>query len=264
MPEKEDELLPAATNMESTIDVVAFVSSAVPWIGSPVSNVLGGMSLGRKMTRVGEVLQGISNDIESLESEVSKNYVKTEDFEDILEQALKRVGEERNEDKRKLYRAFLSDAITSPGESYDEQLRLLRTFEELAPDHLHVLKALMQEPDQNPGSMGSPSQTLNERLPDINQNRIEEIINQLNDMRVTNQTSLKVMMTGHGAQDLLPVGGPCPAGDAGGVDREGTGTSPGSQARPGEGTPGEEGGRAREETRDHGGGLRGIGSGLFV
>ena len=202
MTEKENKLLPTATNMESTIDVLAFVSSAVPWMGGPVSNVLGGMSLGRKMGRVGEVLQGISSDIESLESEVSKNYVKTEDFEDILEQALKRVGEERSEDKRKLYRAFLSDAITSPGESYDDQLRLLRTFEELAPDHLHVLKALMQEPDQNPGSMGSPNQTLNERLPSINQNRIEDIVNQLNDMRVTNQTSLKVMMTGHGAQDL--------------------------------------------------------------
>lgn len=202
MTEKENELLPASTNMESTVDVLAFVSSAVPWIGGPVSNVLGGMSLGRKMTRVGEVLQGISKDIESLESEVSKNYVKTEDFEDILEQALKRVGEERNEDKRKLYRAFLSDAITSPGENYDDQLRLLRTFEELTSDHLHLLKALMQEPDKNPGSMGSPSQTLSERLPSINQNRIEEIVNQLNDMRVTNQTSLKVMMTGSGAQDL--------------------------------------------------------------
>ena len=102
MSKKEDELLPTETNMESTIDVLAFVSSAVPWIGSPVSNVLNGMSLGRKMARAGEVLQGISNDIENLESEVSKNYVKTEDFEDILEQALKRVGEERNEDKRKL------------------------------------------------------------------------------------------------------------------------------------------------------------------
>ena len=202
MTEKDNEVFPAATNMESTIDVLSFVGSAVPWIGGPVSNVLNGMSLGRKMGRVGEVLQGLSKDIENLESEVSKNYVKTEEFEDILEQALKRVGEERNEDKRKIYRAFLSDAIISPGESYDDQLRVLRTFEELAPDHLHVLKALMQEPDQNPGSMGSPNQTLNERLPSIEQNRIEDIVNQLNDMRVTNLTSLKVMMTGHGAQNL--------------------------------------------------------------
>lgn len=193
---------PAATSTETAIDVAALVGSAVPWIGGPVSNVLGGMSLGRKFGRVREVLEGLTEDLENLESEVSKNYVKTEEFEDILEQALKRVGEERNEEKRKLYKAFLSNAISSPGESYDEQLRLLRTFEELVPDHLLVLKALMQEPDPNPSSMGSPNQILNERLPDIDQNRIEEIINQLNDMRITNLGSLKVMMTGHGAQDL--------------------------------------------------------------
>lgn len=202
MTDEENEALPAADSIETALDVAAFVGSAVPWFGGPVSNVLGGMSLGRKLGRVREVLRSLTDDLESLESEVSINYVKTEAFEDILEQALKRVSEERNEEKRQLYKAFLSSTIKLPGETYDEQLRLLRTFEELVPEHLHMLKALMKEPDPNPGSMGSPNQTLIERLPDMNQNRIEEIINQLNDMRITNLGSLKVMMTGHGAQDL--------------------------------------------------------------
>ena len=82
---------------------------------------------------------------------------------------------------------------------------MLRTFEELAPDHLQVLKAMMQEPNPNPGTMGSPNQTLRERLPDFDEGRIEELTNQLNDMRVTNLGSLKVMMTGRGAQDLRHV-----------------------------------------------------------
>ncbi|MCW8965906.1 MAG: hypothetical protein OQK82_04350 [Candidatus Pacearchaeota archaeon] len=205
MTEEDGELIPASTRTETALDVAAFVGSAVPWIGGPVSSVLGGMSLGRKLGRVREVLEGLSDDLVDLQSDVSENYVKTEEFEDILEQALRRVGEERSEEKRQLYRAFLSDAIASPGEPYDDQLRMLRTFEALAPDHLHVLKAIMQEPNPNPGSMGSPNQTLRERLPDFNESRIEELINHLNDMRVTNLGSLKVMMTGHGAQDLRHV-----------------------------------------------------------
>jgi len=201
MSDNGREIIPASTTTEAVLDVVAFVGSTVPWIGGPVSNVLSGMSFGRKLGRVREVLGGLANDLGEFKSEVSEKYVKTEEFEDLLEQTLKRVGEERNEEKRHLYKAFLTDAIESPGKSYDEQLRLLRTFE-IVPDHLRVLKALSQEPKPNPGMMSSPIQTLRERLPEFEEQRIEELIVQLNVMRVTNISSLKVMMTGRGAADL--------------------------------------------------------------
>lgn len=201
----EKELIPASTKKETALDVAALVGSAVPWIGGPVSNVLGGMSLGRKLGRVREVLESLANDLSEVKTDVSENYVKTEEFEDFLEQTLKRVGEERNEEKRHLYKAFLTDAIQSPGEPYDDQLRLLRTFEEISPDHIQVLKAMSQEPNTNPGMMGSPIQTLRERLPGFGDQRIEELVNQLNDMRITNIGSLKGMMTGQGASDLRHV-----------------------------------------------------------
>ena len=194
MTDNDSELIPAATNAESALDVAALVVSLVPWLGGPVSNVLGGLSLGRKLGRVREVLEDLSNDLSKVKSDASENYVKTEEFEDFLEQTLRRVAEERNEEKRHMYKAFLTDAIESPGEPYDDQLRLLRTFEQLSPDHIRVLKAFSQEPGHNPGMMGSPIQTLRERLSEINDQRIEELVNQLNDMRVTNLGSLKVMM----------------------------------------------------------------------
>ncbi|ADJ27968.1 hypothetical protein [Nitrosococcus watsonii] len=201
MSEDKDELVKASTGTETALDVASFVGSAVPWIGGPVSNVLGGMSLGRKLGRVREVLESLSNDLKEFKSEASESYVKTEEFEDLLEQTLKRVGEERNEEKRHLYKAFLTDAIESP-EPYDDQLCLLRTFEQISPDHIRVLKAFSQEPNPNPGMMGSPIQTLRERLPELDEQHIEEIVAQLNDMRVTNLGNLKVMMTGHGAADI--------------------------------------------------------------
>ncbi|WP_428737834.1 hypothetical protein [Sulfurimonas sp.] len=202
MSDEKNELILASTGTEKALDVVSFVGSAVPWIGGPVSNVLSGMSLGRKLGRVREVLESLSNDLKEFKSEASESYVKTEEFEDLLEQTLKRVGEERNEEKRHLYKAFLTDSIESPGEPYDDQLRLLRTFEQISPDHIQVLKAFSQKPEPNPGSMGTPIQTLRQRLPDFDEKRIEEIVAQLNDMRITNQRSLKTMMTGHGAADL--------------------------------------------------------------
>ncbi len=202
MSDKHPELVPATTTAETALDVAAFVGSAIPWIGGPVSNVLGGMSAGRRMARVREVLEGLVEDLTDFKSEVSEEYVKTEDFEELLEQALRRAADERSEEKRGIYKSFLSYAIESPGEPYDEQIRFLRTLEAIQADHIRVLRGLSMEPSLNPGSMGSPNQTLCKRLPDFNEERIAELIAQLNDMRVTNLTTLKIMMTGHGAEDL--------------------------------------------------------------
>ena len=187
---------------EKILDIASFVSSAVPWIGGPVSNVLGGISTGRKIQRVNDLLHEFSDDLRDFKSEVSEEYVKTEDFEDLLEQTLRRTSEERNEEKRNILKSFLVDAVKSPGEHYDDQLRFLNLLENIYGDHIRILQALMETPAQNPGMMGSPSQTLSERLPDMNVNRINELIQQLNDLRVTNLQSLNTMMTGSGAQDL--------------------------------------------------------------
>lgn len=187
---------------EKIIDIVSFVSSAVPWIGGPVSNVLGGISTGRKIQRVNDLLYEFSEALRNFKSKVSEEYVKTEDFEDLLEQTLRRTSEERNEEKRKILKSFLVEAIKKPGEQYDDQLRFLKLTENIYGDHIKVLKALIQIPPQDSGMIGSPSQTLSERLPDMSDDRITDLVQQLNDMRITNLQSLNTMMTGRGARDL--------------------------------------------------------------
>ena len=195
-------MIPASTPGETALGLAAFVGSAVPWIGGPVSNVLGGISTGRKLARIREILEGVVVDLAEFQSDVSESYVNTEEFEELLEQTLRRGADERNEAKRRIYGAFLTDVIESPGETYDEQIRFLRTLEVLQPDHLKVLRALSQDPDPDPGMMGSPDDTLCRRLPRLEKTRIEDLVSQLNDLQVTNLTSLKVMMTGRGAENL--------------------------------------------------------------
>jgi len=66
-----------------------------------------------------------------------------------------------------------------------------------------VLQAL----DMPPGDIrnmitGSPSGTLQKRLPEMSSARIADLVSQLNDMRLTNLSTMNVMMTAHGAEDL--------------------------------------------------------------
>src|SRR5258706_1793709 len=110
-----------------------------PWLGGAIAGVLGGITTDRKINRVNEVIRGLAENLRDLESAASKEFVKTEEFEDLLEQTLRQVAAERNDDKRRMYRDFLVGVIRSPGEPYDEQRRFLRTLEELQSDHLRVL-----------------------------------------------------------------------------------------------------------------------------
>lgn len=202
MTKRKREIIPTSTKAETALDVGATVASAVPWLGGPVSSVLSGISVGRKISRVKEVLESMANDLKDFQSQASETYVKTDEFQDLLEKTLRGAAQERSEEKRRIYASFLTGAVKSSGESYNEQLVFLRELEQLQPDHIRVVQALVQEPEGGPSLMGSPIGTLQRRLPDIPTGRIEELVGQLNDMRITKLTSLRVMMTGHGAANL--------------------------------------------------------------
>jgi len=174
------------TNAETAIDIASFVSSAVPWIGGPVSNALSGISAGRKMARVREVIEGLVSELKEFKSEASEAYVKTDEFQELLEHTLRKAADERNEDKRQVYRAFLTDAVKSLGDSYDEQIQSLRILEELQVDHLKVLRAFMDELARNQSSLGLQFPSLQMRLAEMQRDHIRDLVSQLNNMGVTN------------------------------------------------------------------------------
>lgn len=200
--DNKTDVAPLSDAKQLAIDVAAFATSAIPYVGGPISNVIGGIGTVRRINRVREVVEQLAQDLAGFKSDVTEKYVKTEEFEELLERTLRQASDERSEEKRQMYAAFLKDDIKAPQPSYDEKVRLLRTLEELEPDHLRILKALSAPPDADPGMMGSPGQTLAKRLPGMSEAHITELVAQLNALRVTNIQSLKVMMTGHGAADL--------------------------------------------------------------
>ena len=202
MDDESRELLPISTGKEKALDVLSMVSSYAPWLGGPVSSVLSGMSISRKIGRVGEVLDNIAQEFKDFKSEVSETYVKTDDFAELLERTLRQAADERNEEKRRAYAAFLANDIKNPGSSYDDKVRILRTLEDLRPDHMRILKALVAEPDPNPGMIGSVGRTLSNRVSGISPDKIRELAQELTDMRLAKLNDLGVTMTGQGAEQL--------------------------------------------------------------
>jgi hypothetical protein len=198
--------VPTGLPAETVLDIVSTLANFVPPIGGAVASVLGGYSASRKINRVKEMLEGLASDLKDFKTEVSGQYVKTEEFEELLENVLRKAAEERNEQKRRLLRTFLAEAIQHPGPSYDQQQSTLKLLDDVEPEHIVVLRALIQPPtsEEMNGTIGSIIGTLRRRLPEMTPSRIEELITRMNDLRIINLTSSRIhtTMTASGAADL--------------------------------------------------------------
>jgi hypothetical protein len=191
------------TRADQALDIASVATSAVPWIGGPISAVLSGVSFGRKIDRVREVVNELVGDLRDFKSEVSEKYVQTDEFQDLLEATLKRVSEEPTEARRVLYREFIINVIRRPAQTYDEQLSVLRAIGELSPDQFRLLEAIAVDPGRptSDGGIGSRGQTLSKRA-GLPRDRIDELVADLNMRRLTNLQGLHTNMTAHGAEDL--------------------------------------------------------------
>jgi hypothetical protein len=198
----EEIAVPDEPRSDRALDVAAVLASMVPWLGGPIGSVLSGVVTERRRQRIVEVLQELNAALRGLESHVARQYVQTEDFEDLLAETLERVARERSEAKRQVYKRFLVDAIRTPG-GYDEQLDVLRILEQLQPDHLRILAVANQPPKEVGGISGSIEQALRRRLPSLAPDLLERLVMQLDDLRITQlHGSYRVMMTSSGAEDL--------------------------------------------------------------
>jgi hypothetical protein len=116
---------------------------------------------------------------------------------------------------RRIYREFLVDAINHPeAEPYDERLRFLRIIEQMQEAHIEVLRAILQRPDPDPGSItGSMLRVLQKRLgwgeDAAASTRLADLTEQMGDLRIITGTP-SGMMTAAGAENtqslLTPFG----------------------------------------------------------
>jgi hypothetical protein len=182
VPDDPKAILPASAPFERALDLGATVGAGLPILGGVVSSVLSGMAGRRRFERVQTVVIDLSERLDTLDQE-QQDYVTSEDFEDILTETLQRVWAERSEAKRRVYGNFLLRIIESPGGSFDDQLEFLRILEQLQPDHLRLIDALLEEPE--PGETSNTAfGTLSRRLPDIPEERIKELATRLLDLHL--------------------------------------------------------------------------------
>jgi len=174
---------PSATGPDAA-DITDLVAEALPWLADSVRESISPFADRRKAGRVQEVLNAVIADLREFASDVSELYVKTPEFKQVLAQVLRQAADEPNDQKRRLYRAFLADAITSPLEPFEKQMRLLHILKELRLDHLRLLPALTSLPASPSAHAQTPLQMLRKEFPDIPRERMSGLLSQLTDLEV--------------------------------------------------------------------------------
>lgn len=191
----------ASTVMAAGAGLAHPIASAVLGV---IGYAIGSFGAERKMQRIISFVNEVQERVTQIDSQISADYVRSDEFAELTEQVLEEVASERNEEKRQLYAAFLADVTASPSaQPYDERIKFIRVLSELQGDHLRILKAYMQPPNYSTNVVvGSIRQTLEERLPGMRTKHIEELVRELGDMRILDSGGIGTMMTGRGAQEL--------------------------------------------------------------
>jgi hypothetical protein len=157
------------------------------------------------MSRINSCLRELAERIEAVHDEATESFVRTEDFEDLLEETLRRVATERSEEKRRLYGGFLVNNIARPDFAYERRIKMLEALEEVQLSHLTVLAAMTRAPtaQEVDGMMGSVQATLQKRTPAV-ANELDRIAKDLERLDLVSNllSSMRVMMTARGAADL--------------------------------------------------------------
>jgi hypothetical protein len=165
--QSNSEFLSASDARGDLLDLAAIYTSVLPVFGGAISNVLSGWSQQRRMERVREVLRDLFVRVNALRTRVDEEYVKSDEFEDLLDQTLRRVASERSKEKRRIYREVLAGALTERATSYDEQLRMLRALDQVQSSHFQVLAAMLDGGLQMPSLLHRLKHMPNELVVDL-------------------------------------------------------------------------------------------------
>ena len=198
------DLAPAAKGERFT-ELLAIAAAAAPWIGGPISGIIGGVATDLKIKRVTQFIKDVLAHVEELHSQESEEFVKTEDFADIFDKTAQAVADERYETKRKLFSNYILNNIAAPETSYHLRLKCLRLLEDINTQHLDLFEALLRQPTATEINMGisAPSTTIERRAPHLRTN-LSAIIHETNTLGLTDIKGnyLNTNMTGGGAADL--------------------------------------------------------------
>mgnify|MGYP004479676377 CR=1 FL=1 len=117
----------------------------------------------RKFDRLIELCNKLGEDLQTQKEVINNEYVKQEDFLDIVEEVTTKVINERSEEKRQYYKNIFLHSVTAEEVDYDITEKYLNLLSRLENEDIVVFAAL-HHPDIMNEEKGCPLKNPNEQV----------------------------------------------------------------------------------------------------
>lgn len=138
----------------------------VPIVGGVLATFISEYVPRRKQERLVGFVQDLSREFVAEQTRLDAEFVKSKDFDRMVEDVLDRAQTVRNEDKLGYWAALLAGVATTDRPAASDRERMIETLDGLRPQHLQLLHVIATTTTGRPGSdMGSVSNTLEWKIP---------------------------------------------------------------------------------------------------
>jgi len=200
------------TAAEKAGEVAAIALNAVPVAGGVLSQIAGAIISKRQNRRLNQFLTDLADNLKDLEQRVNKEFLQTENFQDLAEDLLSKAADTRQQEKLDAFRAILVNTVISSRPSYEEAAEIADLVDRWQVRHVILLRILADPvaADQKLGNIvgrgGTPATTissiLGKLLPDWDDDQIDRTWKDLYDAQIHRTPGTTSMMTDRGIHQL--------------------------------------------------------------
>jgi hypothetical protein len=142
--------------------------NAVPVIGGVVATFISEYVPRRKQARLVGFVQDLGREFEAERERIDNEFVRSAEFDRMVEDVLDRVQQVKNEDKLGYWAALLAGVATTDRPPASDRERMIETLDGLRPSNLRLLHVIATTHEGDPGLMaGGVMHTLKWKMGDI-------------------------------------------------------------------------------------------------
>jgi len=207
-----EDLLFKTTTGEKAGEVVAIALNSVPIAGGVMSDIAGAIISKRQNRRLKQFLVTLADNLKSLESRVNKEFLQTEEFQDLAEDIFTKAAETRQQEKMDAFCTIFVNTVLSDSPTYDEAAEIADLINGWQPRHIilmHILADPAAADRQMSNAVGlgdglttSISTILHKLLPQWDDDQIDRTWKELYNARMHRLPGTKTMMTDQGINQL--------------------------------------------------------------
>jgi hypothetical protein len=142
--------------------------NAVPVLGGVVATFISEYVPRRKQARLVGFVEDLGREFEAERDRIDAEFVRSSEFDRMVEDVLDRVQQVKNEEKLSYWAALLAGVARTDRPALSDRERMIETLDDLRPSNLRLLHVIATTRQGPPDLyMGGVSHTLKWKMPDV-------------------------------------------------------------------------------------------------